>query len=193
MGLDQGVSPQILRAGEQMKALKIQTQFPDPLQQRRNLLGVDAKGFGAAAHLHPGGFQLEIGVDPHCDSRLLALLYAEPGDGFQLASRFQVNRNAGGDGCGQFRWTLAGAGKADMRGIHAGIQRHLHFTQRSDIQAINLPGEVLDQRRHWIRFDRVVQLECGWQDAPQPGDPLIDQAAVIGVKRRLSNPRRQLS
>jgi hypothetical protein len=87
----------------------------------------------------------------------------------------------GGDGGNQFWRTLTRASKADIGRIHPGIQRHLHFSQRSDIQAIDLPGKMLDQRRHRIGLDGIVQFDRGRQNPPQPGYPLIDQAAVIGI------------
>ena len=67
----------------------------------------------------------------------------------------------------QFAAALAGAGKADLRRIRAGIQRHLQFAARSDVDAIDQARHDTDQRRHRVGLHRVVQFdglrECGAQ------------------------------
>ena len=106
--------------------------------------------------------------------------------------RFHIERNSGGDSGGQFCRAFTGASEADALGFHAAVQGDFQLSGRSDIQSIHQAGHVLNQRGHRIGFDGVVQFDCRRQHLPQQRHSLIQQVTVVGVKRGLSDPCRQL-
>ena len=74
-----------------------------------------------------------------------------------LARRFKVDQNAGGNRLLQFAFGLAGAGETDVARIHSRVERDAQFSAGRDIQAIDQPRHVVDERGHRVGLDRVVQ------------------------------------
>ena len=64
LGLDLGGCLERLRTGEDVEAPPFAAAIDDPPHCPRHSRRIDAEGFGAAAHAHPGAFDLEIGIDP---------------------------------------------------------------------------------------------------------------------------------
>ena len=71
------VGAQVLGAAEDVKALEVEAELPDPREHRGHALGIDAELLGTAAHLHARALQLEVGVDPHRHARARAVARAE--------------------------------------------------------------------------------------------------------------------
>ena len=59
---------QILRAAENVEAPELERRADERLQYGRHAFGVDAELLGAAAHLHAGRLELEIGIDADRDA-----------------------------------------------------------------------------------------------------------------------------
>ena len=99
-----------------------------------------------------------------------------------------MHAHAGRHRLGQFGLALAGAGEADAGRVHAGVEGDLHFAAGGHVQAVHQSGQVLDQGRHRVGLDRVVQFQPGRQRGAQLLHAPGHQGAVIGIERRAADP-----
>ena len=67
---------------------------------------------------------------------------------------------------------------------HGGVERHVHFEGGGDVNSVDQSRGMLHDGRHGVRLHREIQVHAIGQDFAQMGDPLRDQIAVIGEKRR---------
>jgi hypothetical protein len=98
-----------------------------------------------------------------------------------------VDQHAGGHRLAQLGVALAGAGKADLGRVGAGVQRHLQLAGRGHVDAVDQAGHVAHHGRHRVGLHRVVQLHRRGSAArswPRAG------AAARGRRRRTASGRR---
>jgi hypothetical protein len=141
-----------LRPGENMKTAPFRARRDDLAGQSGHLVGVDAEGLGAAAHLHAAAAQVEIGVHADGEARGLAQLF---GDGERPAGfirGFKVERHALHDRRLQLDIALARPGKADQRGIEPGLTRHAQLAAAGDVETIDQRAHQAQQRREGLAF-----------------------------------------
>ncbi len=72
---------------------------------------------------------------------------------------------------------LARPRETDLAGRHAARQRHAKLARGRDVEPVDLPCEVDDERRHRVRLDRVVQLDPGREVPPKQRDALVERPA----------------
>ena len=92
---------------------------------------------------------------------------SESGEAVQLAPRFGLDQHAGGQRLQELGVGLAGTGKTDTVGRHAGIQRLGQLARRGHVEAVDHGREESHQRRHRIGLDRIVQIEARRQVGAQ--------------------------
>ena len=143
--LDQGGGIERLRAGEDVKAAPFGARRDDPADQGGHARRIDPERLGAAAHAHARALDLEVGIDPDGEPRRPPQLRADREGALGLAFGFAVERNARPDRLLEFGVALAGAGKADFGRIAAGLQGEAQFAARSDVEAVDLLRNVLQQ------------------------------------------------
>ena len=187
LGLDDGLALEVLRAGEQMKAFEGERCGLDFLQQPGHLFGIDAELLGAAAHFHARGLELEIGIHAYRHACRQPQTLLDVGQERHFAEGFDIDEDAGGHRLGKLALRFAGAGKADVLRLGAGIQGHQQLAAGGDIDAIDQAGHVRHQGRHGVGLHGVVQLHGGRQGGAQRGHARAEQAAVIGVVGRLAD------
>src|SRR5262249_33450540 len=156
LGLADRLGPQVLRSAEDVEALEVEAELPDPAQHLRNALRVDAELLGSASHLHSGAFQLEIGVDPYRDERTPPAAYGR--DALHLALGLEVAADARRHRLGEVGVGLAGPGEADRRRFRPGSERDAQLAGRRYVQAVDERRDVLHHRWHRVRFHRVMQV-----------------------------------
>ena len=174
-----------------MKTFKGKAQAANFSQQGRHLLGVDAELLGAATHLHARTLQLKVRVDAHCHPRRQAKAGGGIGQHRQLAKRLHIDQHTGRHRLAQLQIALARPGETDFGRLGTGVQRHLQLPRRCDIDTVHQTGHQRHQRRHRVGLHRVMQLHPRRQGLPQRCHAGTQEAAVVGIKRRLSDPLRQ--
>src|SRR5258708_28857259 len=131
------VGAQVLGAAEYMKALKIESELPDPREHCWHALGIHAELLRTSAHFHPRAFQLEVGVDAHRHTWTRIAVSAQHRDALHLAFRLEIDDNAGGRCLREFRVGLARTRKADRPWNHPGSQSNSEFAGGRYIQPVH--------------------------------------------------------
>jgi hypothetical protein len=84
-----------------------------------------------------------------------------------------------------------GPAKLISRGVRARVEGDQQLGPRCDVESVDAPGKKADEGRHRVRLDRVVQADRPGQRGTQRPHPLVDQLAVVRVKRRAPDARGQ--
>ena len=108
----------------------------------------------------------------------------DPGE---LLLGLQLHGDAGGDSLAQLRELLAGPGETDPRGRRRGVQRVAQLRPRCHVETVDLAAQVLQQRRHRVGLDGVVEPDVRRQRRAQ----LVARARstpVVGEERRAADP-----
>ena len=119
----------------------------DALHQRRHARGIDPERLGAAAHPHARALDLEIGVDPDREPGPPAELGGDRQRALRLALGFDVEGDAGIDRLGKSASRLPGPAKLMLGRIGAGLEREVQLARRGDVEAVDLLGDMPEQRR----------------------------------------------
>ncbi len=175
---------QVLRTAEDVETFELESALADLRERLRHLLGVDAELLGTAAHLHPRQLELEVRVDAHGDTGGSALALREGGKQPDLAERFDVEQDAGCEPLRELGLALSGACKADIAGIHAGVERHAKLAARCDVETVDESRHVIHQRRQGIGLHRIMKVDPCGQHLAELRDALVERAAVVHVERR---------
>ena len=174
-----------------MKPLELQAEPRDLGHCMGDLFGVDAELLGAPTHLHAGRLELEVRVDanrhPRCSNKTLP----DRGQQAELTKRLDVDQDACGHGLRQLGFRLSGTGEADFARVHAGVECHPQLDARSHVQPIDETRHVADDGRHRVGLDRVMQADLRGQYGAESFDAGRQELAVVGVKRRAADTRRQ--
>lgn len=78
-----------------------------------------------------------------------------------------------------------------MIGLHGGIEGEIKLIGGRHIKPIHKPCKMLHHSGHRIGLDRIMKAHGRRQSRPQIRHAAADFFPIIGIKRRLPQPRRQ--
>ena len=139
-----------LRTGEEVEPFEGEPGVRNRLQHGPHLLDIDAELLRPAAHLHSRAFEFEVRVDPNRDACRQAQFRRDGLEQPHFANRLDIDQHPRRNRLAQLGLALARPGETDFLRIGAGIERQLEFARRRDIDAVDQPRHVADQRRHGV-------------------------------------------